>query len=377
MLIFGAGYRLGESRTQGTYTPRSALSFDMLSKVQRILEEKYVDQGALVRQQLMYGAVKGMVASLNDPYTFFLTPDENKESKNDLGGLYEGIGAQLGMRENRVIIVSPLKGSPAKEAGVLSGDYILKVDGKDTRGWSLQQAVNAIRGKRDTTVTLTLARDGKQVTVPIKRRQITVEPVEYHTQDGVGVLKVSQFGDQTNALWDKAVEQVEREYREKTITGLVLDLRSNPGGYLESAVYLASDFLPDGALVVRQEYANKDGKDYRANRTSRLRDIPIVVLIDEGSASASEILAGALRDHKRAKLIGMKTFGKGSVQEAIDLENGTGLHVTVAKWILPEGEWINKKGITPDITVKNEVKEGNTITQDSDAQLQRAIKELQ
>ncbi|MCR4326766.1 MAG: S41 family peptidase [Candidatus Roizmanbacteria bacterium] len=378
LFLFGLGYRIGEFRARQNVTSSTAIpaDFSLLQRVADILEEKYVNGTKIQKQQLVYGAIKGMVASLNDPYTFFMTPKENTASKDDLGGLYEGIGAQLGLRENQIIVATPLKNSPAERAGIRSGDAIMLVDGKATKGWTLAQAVNAIRGPHDSTVTLTLLRGLDTLKVPVKRERIVIEPVELSYKDDVAYIKVVQFGDQTNDLWDAAVADVASRYQEGSVRGMVLDVRSNPGGYLESAVYLASDFLEPGKLIVRQEYADKSGKDYTVTKQGSLLTIPLVVLVDEGSASAAEILAGALRDYKRAILVGRKTFGKGSVQEAIDLENGTGLHITVAKWILPKGDWINGKGIKPTKDVENKVNEGNTLTDDTDKQLQVAIDSL-
>jgi len=192
----------------------------------------------------------------------------------------------------------------------------------------------------------------------------------------VAYLKLNQFGENTNDEWDSAVESIAKQWKNKEVKGMVLDLRDNPGGYLESSVHLAGEFLPLGALVVKQESTVSENRTYKVLRAARLPDIPVVVLINRGSASASEILSGALRDHKRAKLVGEKSFGKGSVQEALDLDKGAGLHVTVAKWILPNGDWIMGKGIEPDIKIENKITEGNTLTKQNDSQLQKAIELL-
>jgi carboxyl-terminal processing protease len=240
----------------------------------------------------------------------------------------------------------------------------------------LAQAVSKIRGPKNTKVKLTLERNNKEIVMTIVRQQIIVASVELSYEKNIAVLKVNQFGDNTNDEWNKAVDEIKGKWSNKQIKGLVLDLRDNPGGYLESSVYLASEFLPFGKLVVKQEATLYGDKEYRVSKIGILQEIPLVVLINMGSASASEILAGALRDHNRAQLVGEKSFGKGSVQEALDLKEGAGLHVTVAKWVLPNGDWINGKGIDPKIKVTNEIREGNTITKEVDKQLEKAIELL-
>ncbi len=342
------------------------------------LNTKYVDKSKLDAKKQFYGALKGIVASVGDPYTFFLTPDENKQSKDDLGGRFEGIGAQLGLQNNAIVIIAPLKNSPASQAGVQAGDYILKVDGEETKGWTLAQAVSKIRGKGGTDVKLTLFREpSKQFDVNITRDTIQVDSVEttYETADGkkVAIVKVNQFGETTNAEWDKAIDDVSARYASGEITGMVVDMRGNPGGFLDSAVYLAGEFIPRGKLVVKQESTTAGNRSYTVDRQGRLMDIPLSVLIDRGSASAAEIFSGAMRDHARAQLVGEKSFGKGSVQEAEDLKDGAGLHVTIAKWILPKGDWIHGKGIKPSFVVENTLEEGNTMERSDDKQLDKAI----
>ena len=240
----------------------------------------------------------------------------------------------------------------------------------------MSQAVSKIRGPKNTKVKLTLERNNKEIEVTIVRQQIIISSVELSYENKIVILKVNQFGDNTNDEWNKAVREIEEKWSNKQVAGLVLDLRDNPGGYLDGSVYLASEFLPLGKLVVKQEATLYGDKEYRVSRIGVLREIPLVVLINKGSASASEILAGALRDHNRAQLVGEKSFGKGSVQEALDLKEGAGLHVTVAKWVLPNGDWINSKGIEPKIKVTNEIKDGNTISKETDKQLEKAIELL-
>jgi len=375
IFIFGIGFKFGEYENKRKDT---LLKFNsnLIYEVWKDLQAKFIDKKKLDSEKMFYGAIKGMVASLEDPYTFFLTPDENKQSKDDLQGKFEGIGAQLGLKDGRIIIIAPLKNSPAEKAGVLAGDFINKVDGASTRSWILPQAVSKIRGTKGTPVVLTLERQGKELDKKIVRDQIIVSSVELSYEGAVAVLKLNQFGENTNDEWDKAVSEISQKWQEKKIKGMVLDVRDNPGGYLESSVYLASEFLPIEKLIVKQESTTYPSRDYLVEREGKLLNIPLVVLINQGSASASEILSGALRDHKRAKLVGEKTFGKGSVQEALDLQEGAGLHVTVAKWILPNGDWINSKGIEPDIKIENTVKEGNTLTKEEDKQLPKALELL-
>lgn len=382
ILVFGSGYKLGEYKNRftslqpTTYNQQPNINFDLFWDTWSKLQERYVDQKKIDPKKMYYGAIKGMVASVEDPYTFFLTPEENKQTKDDLGGKFEGIGAQLGLKDNRVVIIAPLKKSPAELAGVRAGDIIDKVDGISTNNWTLSQAVSKIRGPKNTKVKLALIRNNKEIEVTIVRQQIIIASVELSFDKNIAILKVNQFGDNTNDEWDKAVDEIKSKWINKQIKGLVLDLRDNPGGYLESSVYLASEFLPLGKLVVKQEATLYGNKEYRVSKIGKLQDIPLTILINKGSASASEILAGALRDHKRAQLIGEKSFGKGSVQEALDLKEGAGLHVTVAKWVLPNGDWINSRGIEPNVKIVNEIKEGNTITQETDKQLEKAIQLL-
>ncbi len=399
VLLFGTGFKLGEFKSESSQiqsrsfnllnvdpdkAKKAKFDFALFWEVIDLLEKKYVDKKKLDPQKMFYGALKGMVASVDDPYTFFLTPDDNKQSKADLGGRFEGIGASLGLLNNRIIVIAPIKGSPAEKAGVRAGDYIQKVDGQATKNWSLPQAVSKIRGNKGTVVKLGLLRVGNpdEVEVSITRDEIKVVSVET-TYDSlkscknnckkIAVIKVTQFGENTNQEWDRAVESVLQEWNKQTITGLVVDMRDNPGGFLDSAVYLSSEFLQEGKLIVKQESTANPSKTYTVDRQGMLLDIPVTILINQGSASASEIFAGALRDHKRAELIGVKSFGKGSVQEALDLKGGAGIHVTIAKWILPGGEWINGKGIEPKYKIENKIPEGNTLTRELDSQLEKAI----
>ena len=304
--------------------------------------------------KLLYGAISGLVKALGDPYTAFLDPTENIQFNDSLEGVYEGIGAELGLRNDRLIIVAPLGGSPAEAKGIRAGDKILEIDGSSTSGLSVTEAVTKIRGEAGTVIELTLQRGSESsFKVSITRAQITVKSVNVEKKDGgIYYLEVTRFGETTNDEWDEAVEEVMSQ--ETGVKGIVLDLRSNPGGYLNSAVYLASEFLASGSVVL-QEDAGGDRSTLSVQSTKNdhaFAGIPVVVLIDEGSASASEILAGALSERAGAKLVGEKSFGKGTVQDAADFDDGSGLHLSVAKWLTPKGVWVHDKGLEPDFKVE-------------------------
>lgn len=394
-LVGGGGYRLGlhqASVSFQNYKPQLSLvninspqsvNFSLFWDVWGRLEKSYIDKKALNPQKMIHGAISGMVASLGDPYTVFLNPTQQKETKEDLGGSFEGIGAQLGIKEKKILVVAPLKDTPAEKAGIKAGDWIVEVDGKQTLNWTLPETVSKIRGPKGTKVKLTILHENetKPIEIEIVRNKILVKSVEWEKKNAqcpmpniqcfVAYLKLSQFGDQTNGEWDKAVREISSAYQKNEVKGMVLDLRNNPGGYLSGAVYLAGEFLPQGTLIVQQEESGALRKPYQVERNGLLTKIPLTVLINKGSASASEIVAGALRDNGRAKLVGETSFGKGSVQDAQDLPDGAGLHVTIAKWLLPKGDWINSTGIKPDLEIKLE---SNEATQD--AQLQKALEIL-
>lgn len=390
VFLFGIGFKAGEFKSSmqsyasyssglGPFTDsensHEDVDLSLMWQVWDIMQNKYVDGSKIDKKTMLYGAMKGIAASVEDPYTFFLTPDENKRSKEDLNGSFEGIGAQLGLNEEgRVIIIAPLTDSPAEKAGAKAGDIITKVDELDIDGMNLVEVVKIIRGPKGTQVALTVIRDNSEQVIKITRDEIKVASVELSFEKGAAILKLNQFGGATNEEWDKAVSEIAEKYKRGEISGMVLDVRDNPGGFLEGAVYIASDFLPEKTLVVTQESAIADqSRTYYVTRKGKLPSIPLAVLINKGSASAAEIVSGALRDWDRAELIGEKSFGKGSVQEAIDLADNAGLHVTVAKWILPKGDWINKKGIEPDITIEMPQEEGKPTT---DPQLEKAIKTI-
>lgn len=328
------------------------VDFQQFWQVWQILEENYLDPEKLDAKAQVHGAIKGMTGALGDPYTVYLPPTEQKRSQEDLAGAFYGVGIQLGYIDETLAVIAPLKGTPAEQAGVKAGDLILHIkdDTKDldidTNDLSLTDAVNHIRGNRGVPVTLTLYREGQDrpFDVDIKRDEIVVPSVElsYLEQDGgrAAVITLSRFGDRTDSEWEQIVTEIQAQ---SSLSGIILDLRNNPGGYLDGAIDIASEFIPDG-LVVSQEGRFRT-QPYSVNHNGRLTNLPVTVVINKGSASASEIVAGALRDRRGAKLIGENSFGKGTVQDAMDLEGGAGLHVTVGRWLLPSGEWIHDKGL--------------------------------
>lgn len=339
-------------------------------KVWQVLEQDYYDTEKIDRQTMAWGAIKGLASSLDDPYTFFLTPQEQKMSMEDLQGSFFGVGIQLGYVDGILAVQTPIKGSPAALAGLKPKDLIIHVKDaekkldEETQGWTLQQAVEKIRGNRGSTVTLTIYRkDDPDHTEPfkvdLKRDEVKVPSVEVKMIDKNGqkyaLLDLTKFGEQTEVEFSQAVNTIKNQ--SPAVSGIILDLRNNPGGYLDRAVDIASDFIKDGLIVTQKgRYASQD---YTSKGTGRLSGYKLVVLVNGGSASAAEILAGALHDRLKTTLIGEKTFGKGTVQEPLSLDNGAGLHVTIAHWLLPSGNWIHKEGIPVEVEIKDDPKTDN------------------
>jgi carboxyl-terminal processing protease len=317
---------------------------------------------------MFYGSIKGLAGAMNDPYTVFMTPTETKEFSNDMAGTFEGIGAEVGMRNELITIIAPLSGMPAEKAGVKAGDKIYAIDGKSTIGMTVDEAVKAIRGKKGTIVTLTLIRDKENTPrdIKIERGIIVVKSVNVtYRSDGLAVIKVSNFNDDTADLFNKAVKEI----LVKKPKGIILDLRNNPGGYLDTAVSMASDWIKAGPVVLEQ-FGDGKRNEYNALGNPRLGDYKTVVLVNGGSASASEIVAGALRDYKKATLMGEKTYGKGSVQTIQDLSDGSSIKITIATWMTPNGDFINEKGLLPQVEVKMTA---DDIEKNRDPQLQKAV----
>lgn len=345
----------GGQTASGTaiHDPEKEVNPALMWGVWRLLQKNYIEPEKMHTQDMLYGAVGGLVAAVGDPYTVFMTPKENENFHQSLGGRLEGIGAELTLRDGNVVIVAPLKGSPAAEAGLSPEDVIVKVNDEEVTGKSLVQVVEKIRGPKGTSVTLTIERPGEDefLTFTIVRNEIHVPSVEYEVKQtatgSVGYIALNQFGDDAVPEVRNALEKLEDE----DLKGLVFDVRFNGGGYLEGAVDLVSFFLSEGKVVSVQRRTGEPIHHYVTGRPL-VPDLPLVVLINEGSASASEILAGALQDHKRATIVGKKSFGKGTVQEVFDLPGGSSIRITTAKWLTPAGKDLSSEGVTPDIAVE-------------------------
>ena len=341
------------------------VDFKLFWQVWDELKTNYVDKNKLNEKDMFYGALKGLVASTGDPYTVFMDPKLSREFEDDLAGTFEGVGAEIGIRKEILTIIAPLDGTPAAKAGLVAGDKIYSINGETTSGMSVDEAVNKIRGAKGTDVTLTIFKDGAVAAkdIVITRDTIVVKSVKTETLTSTGaketgqagekkdsdifVLKVSNFNNDTLDLFNKAVQ----EALTKNPKGIVLDLRNNPGGYLDTAIEMSSEWVDEG-VIVTEKFSDDKKNEYLPRGRARLKDYPTVVLVNGGSASASEIMAGALRDHKKATLVGEKTFGKGSVQTLKDFSDGSSIKVTVAKWLTPNGDSINELGIKPDVEVK-------------------------
>lgn len=349
------------------------IDFALFWKVWALLKDKYVDREKLDAYELFYGAIDGMLAATGDPYTTFFDPKENREFQEDISGTFEGIGAEMGIKNDILTIIAPLEGTPAEKAGLRAGDKILKIDGKSTVNMPLEEAVGKIRGTKGTEVRLIIFRNGDEESreIAVRRDVILVKSVRFEMKDnGIAYIRVNRFGDDTEKEFRTAVRQT----LDKKAVGLILDMRNNPGGFLETSIELASLMLPAGKIVVMEENADGVRKELKARGGDVLSGMRTVVLINEGSASASEILAGALKDNRdNVTLVGKKSFGKGSVQELIPVGSDTSVKITVARWLTPAGHQINDVGITPDVEVSLTRED---VDNNRDPQLNRALEIL-
>jgi carboxyl-terminal processing protease len=355
-----------------TQNPTTTVDYGLLWDALRVVSGKYIEKDGIDQQKVLYGAIRGAVAAAGDEYTTFFDPKDLADFQTELKGSFEGIGAEVAKRDGNIVVVAPIDDGPAAKAGVKAKDIILKVNGDSISELSVEAAVSKIRGAKGTQVTLELYREGKDkpFSVTITRDVIAVKSVklEYKTVQGqqVAYLTLSRFGDDTEDLFDKAVKDI----TSKGVKRLVVDVRNNPGGYLDAAVQLASEWVPKDKLVVKEAHSDKDATLLNSFGYGRLADVKTVILTNGGSASAAEILTGALHDYKLATTVGEKTFGKGSVQELVPLTGGSAVKVTVAKWITPNGVNLHKDGLVPDVEVKIS---DDDAAKDKDPQLDKAL----
>jgi carboxyl-terminal processing protease len=382
---FTIGLFVGRSRavTQNTarqidqvenkYTNQTGgkVDFKIFWDVWDLLQQKFIHQ-PLDYKKMVYGAISGMVNSLDDPYTAFFDPEQSKEFMDEIEGNLEGIGAELGIKNDVLTVIAPLSGSPAEKAGLKPNDVILKINDEVATEMSLQEAVSKIRGTEGTQVKLTVLHEGdkepKEITVT--RQKITVKSVEWSLKsNNIAYIKLGYFGKDTASDFQNAVSQI----LPQNPKGIILDLRNNSGGYLDSSIDIINFFVPKGKIAAIESFSDGTKEEFKTKSNAPLENIPVIVLINNGSASASEIVAGALRDIRQIKLIGEKSFGKGTVQQLEDLKDGSSVKISIAEWLTPNGTSINKKGLEPDINVKLTEKDYN---ENKDPQLDQAIQEL-
>lgn len=335
-------------------TRSSDVEFDQFWNVWDKIKQKYVEQ-PVDDTKLFYGAIQGMVSGLGDPYSVYFPPKQAQEFVKDLSGEFEGIGAEIGLKEKQITIIAPLPKSPAELAGLKAGDKIFAINKEETAKMTLEEAVSKIRGPKGTEVVLTISHDGlnKIQEIKIIRAKINVPTVSWSLKENnIAYLRISYFNETTGNEFEKSVKEIVA----KRPDSLILDLRSNPGGFLEIAVDVASEWVEKG-IILKEKYSNGKEDQYDTHGQHRFLNLKTVVLVDEGTASGSEIVAGALQDYGLAKIIGIKTYGKGSVQDFEVLPDGSALKVTIAKWYTPKDRSINKEGITPDVVLEKMVEE--------------------
>ena len=321
--------------------------FSRLTEVWYILKRDHFDRKDMDSKILSDGAIRGMLLAMDDPYASFLTAEQFEIQSQDYKGFFEGIGAHVSMRDDRIVIVAPIPGSPAEAAGVLAGDIILGIDGESTQGLTLLEAVSRIRGERGTLVVLSILHEGEDMPqeISVERNVIKLDSVQMRMMTGgVGVFTVTEFNANTYEQLEKAFTR----FQTQSGKGMILDLRNNPGGLLNSVFQVADAFI-DSKLIVYEVDSKGNRKNWNASRGGFALDVPLIVLTNRYSASASEVLAGALMDHNRAIIVGDKTFGKGSVNTLEKISDGSGIYFTIAKWYTPDGKLIEGEGLVPDV----------------------------
>lgn len=382
LISFGFGILVGISQVECKICPPEEIDFSLFWQAYYQLQEKFSNPEEIDVDKIIYGAISGMVKSLGDPYTIFMDPEEARKFQEDVTGVFEGVGMEVGIRKGALTVISPLEGTPAKRAGIRPGDKIIKIDETLTADITIDEAVSLIRGEKGTEVTLTIFREDWEETKEIKivrgiieipslKWEILASPGEVGEKENkIAYIKLYNFTEKARFDFRKAAVEISSTDAEK----IILDLRNNPGGYLEVAQDIAGWFLERGQTVAIEDFGEgRDKKEYKSEESGRFLGYPTVILINQGSASASEILAGALRDHRQILLIGERSFGKGSIQELSQLKGGSSLKITVAKWLTPNGNLITDVGLGPDIKVEMSEED---YEENRDPQLEKALELL-
>ena len=370
VVIFVIGFYIGENSVVCKFCPPEDVDFSLLWEAWHKLEQEYVNPEKFDYEKMVQGAISGMVKSLDDPYTLFFSPEETKKFLEDIGGSFEGVGMEIGIRKGQLQIIAPLEGTPAQKAGLRAGDKILKIDDALTMDITIEEAVTLIRGPKGTEVTLTILRDDWDATKEFKIRRDVIEIPSMKwemKENNIAHIRLYHFSERSHLDF----QEIALEVLNSSADRIILDLRNNPGGYLERAQNIAGWFIEKGQTVVIEDFGQGQEQEiYKAKGSAGLIDYPVVILINQGSASASEILASALRDNRGIQIVGETSFGKGSVQKLEELSDGSSLKVTVANWLTPNGDLITDKGLEPDFQV--ELTEED-FEQERDPQLNKAI----
>jgi len=381
VLVFASGYFFGTSKNvfenvtddngnveitkvMNLYqkTRSDKVDFEQFWDIWKLVKKNYVDTNEVTDVDLFYGALEGLVAGLDDPHSLYLPPSDAEEFATSLSGKFEGIGAEIGVKEDRLLVVAPLKDSPAEKAGLKSGDFIVAINDEETYGLAVDEAVAKIRGEKGTQVVLSILREGKDTIedFSITRDTINIPTVALEMKENnTAYVRLSYFNQDTASEFNKVVKEI----ISKNPSGIILDMRMNPGGYLDAAISVASEWVESGTIV-KEVFSDDTSKEYPSEGNHRLASISTIVLVDEGTASGSEIVAGALQDYGKATIVGVKTYGKGSVQSFEVFPDGSALKLTVAEWLTPKDRHINKIGIEPDVIVENMFEVKNEATGD-------------
>ncbi|HBB64671.1 hypothetical protein A3K02_02675 [candidate division WS6 bacterium RIFOXYD1_FULL_33_8] len=339
----------------------SNIEFNLFWDVWNLMEDRYVEKDKVSEEDRVYGAIKGLVDSYDDPATIFLTPEETESfNASNEGKYFEGIGAELGYEDGAIIVVTPIDGSPAKAAGIRAGDYVLSIDDYEVKnGDNIYEIVQKIRGEANTVVKIKVLHKGElePVSLEITRGEITVPSMTVSyvgTKKDVALIDIARFTDSSYEEWATNWDNIATEVEAKGVKKILVDLRGNPGGYFDAAIYAADDFIDSGKIISKQEDGDGNVQVFSSESGGRLLNKEVIVLVDNGSASASEIFAGALQKNGIGQVLGTKTYGKGTAQSVIDLRGGASIHVTILKWLLPDGQWLNRDNpITPDVIIEN------------------------